>query len=110
MTNHTATPSTNHTHGTLCANCGETIERQFTPFQQAVREAHQPRTRAAAEALAVLNPAGPWLHLQTGETGCAERPCHCCGIDAAEARVRMCAPCLDAGCLLSSHCDRSTDR
>lgn len=65
-----ATPSTDHTRMTACAHCGEVIERQFTARQRRVQADHRPRTYAAAEFLGVAEPAGTWVHLQTGERHC----------------------------------------
>lgn len=66
----TASPATTHTHMTTCANCGETVERQYTEAQKRTRALYSPRTREHADHLGVLNPTGCWVHLQTGEVVC----------------------------------------
>lgn len=65
-----AEPTGDFTRMTTCANCGETVERQYTQRQKLLQAAHSPRTRAAAEALGVAEPVGRWVHLQTGESLC----------------------------------------
>lgn len=37
------------------------------------------------------------------------RQCMCCGDGDASPGRTMCAPCLDAGCLPSRHCDRAME-
>lgn len=65
-----AAPATEHTRMTFCANCDETIERQWTPQQGWDRLLHSPRTYEGAEALGIAEPAGQWVHFQTGEVAC----------------------------------------
>jgi Fe2+ or Zn2+ uptake regulation protein len=67
----TATPHTTHTHMTTCENCGQTVERQWTAAQRRTIAAYRHiRTQAQALELGILNPAGRWVHLQTGEVAC----------------------------------------
>jgi hypothetical protein len=65
-----AQPSTDHTRMTLCAYCGETIERRYTEHQQRQQAHHRPQTYTQARELGVAEPTGAWVHLQTGEMRC----------------------------------------
>ena len=69
MTN-TATPTTNHTRMTLCANCGETVERQYSEVQRRTQAIYRPATYSQARDLGVAEPRGCWVHLQAGEVSC----------------------------------------